>query len=262
VQKVSKAMLKKMKDYKKDKDGFYNAFDKADEFKEDLCNWILESQKDSDFHLRDLEDCIKKVQGQIQYPTKTDFAEDFPKFISAFQSILKAGKLFKKKNAAERLSHLTYATFKKEFVDEKEKTNTWSQDLSDWIKEGMSDLEEEAFPPSQLNKYIKKLKTPKNASDWTNDRDKLVSHSKKKFKEEKGKDEKDKKTNKKTKKGDSEDAKEEAKSDDDVKERRMPSWQGKRVKSDGKRFNVDGSDGGDGGGDLDGYLSRPMVGGK
>jgi hypothetical protein len=262
VQKVSKAMLKKMKDYKKDKDGFYNAFDKADEFKEDLCNWILESQKDSDFHLRDLEDCIKKVQGQIQYPTKTDFAEDFPKFLSAFSKILKNGKLFKKKNAAERLSLLPYKEFKKEFVDEKEKTNTWSQDLSDWIKQGMSDLEEEAFPDSQLVKYIKKLKTPKNETDWNSDRDKLVKHAKKKFNEEKGKDEKDKKTNKKTKKGDGEDAEEEKKSDDDVKERRMPIGVVDRVSTVGKRFNVDGSDGGDGGEGLDGYLSKPMSGKK
>jgi hypothetical protein len=199
VQKVSKAMLKKMKDYKKDKDGFYNAFDKADEFKEDLCNWILESQKDSDFHLRDLEDCIKKVQGQIQYPTKTDYSEDFPKFLSAFSKILKNGKLFKKKNAAERLSLLPYKEFKKEFVDEKEKTNTWSQDLSDWIKQGMSDLEEEAFPDSQLVKYIKKLKTPKNETDWNSDRDKLVKHAKKNLMKKKEKMKKTKKLTKRPK---------------------------------------------------------------
>ena len=126
----------------------------------------------------------------------------------------------------------------------------------------MSDLEEESFPEAQMMKYIKKLKTPKNESDWNTDRDKLVKHAQKKFKEEKGKDEKDKKTNTKTKKGDEEEAEEEKKSDDDVKERRMPSRQVKRESTVGKNFNVDGSDGGDGGEKLDKYLTTPMSGKK
>jgi len=211
VKKTSDKILKDFKKFKGDKKGFEKSFDSADEMIQDMADWLQDFQKTSEYHIKDDQVIEKKIKGKLQYPD--DFNEDFPSLEKALKKIIDKKSIFKKMNSIEWVENVTYAKFKKLYVNKKTKATTWKEDLPDDIKEHQTSIESEKVTDNEMEKKFEKMGSPSNEKEWTKLRGEIITWMKKEMKGKKKEKKTEKDADKETKSGDKNETKEKAKSD-------------------------------------------------
>lgn len=212
VKKTSEKIMKDFKAFKGDKKKFEKSFDQADEMIQDMADWLQDFQKHSKYHIKNDEVIEKKLKGKLQYPE--DFDGDFGSLVTALEKIVKKKSIFKKMNSIEWVESISYAKFKKLYVNKKTKATSWKEDLPDDIKEHQCSVESEKVTDNEMEHKFEKMGSPKNEKEWKKLKGEIVTWMKKEMKGKKKQNNKEKDSDKETKSGEKNETKEKSKSDD------------------------------------------------